>query len=87
MDSINITLGLTNTILATLFLVISIPLVKGKIPMNRVYVFRIAKAFESDEKWYKINAYGGRQLMLWSLPLFLFGLATFCLPLFDINPV
>lgn len=64
-----------------LFIAISIPLVQGKVSMNKTYGVRIKKAFESEENWYTINAYGGKQLILWSIPLILLGVATFFLPL------
>ena len=41
----------------------SIPLILQKIPMNGWYGIRIAVAFESDEKWYAINAYGGKRMV------------------------
>ncbi len=81
MDSTSITLGLSNISIAALSIVISIPLATGKVSMNRTYGVRIKRAFESEENWYKINAYGGKQLILWSIPLILLGLATFFLPL------
>src|SRR2546427_9177847 len=40
---------------------LAIPLVIRKVPMNRVYGVRIAKAFASDRDWYEINAYGGER--------------------------
>ncbi|MFC1840054.1 SdpI family protein [Thermodesulfobacteriota bacterium] len=42
---------------------------------------RFKKSYESDENWYKINKYGGRQLIIWSIPLGLFGIVTFFLPI------
>ncbi len=56
---------LSNLYCAVLFIAISVPLVFRKIPMNHFYGFRIKKAFMSDELWYDINAYGGRQ-MIWA---------------------
>jgi len=37
--------------------------------MNPLYGVRIKKAFESEENWYKINKYGGRRLIFWSIVL------------------
>lgn len=56
------------TILLTgvLTLLISLPLKFRKIPMNGVYGIRIPAAFKSNERWYEINAYGGRVLANWS---------------------
>jgi len=50
-----------------LFIVISLPLLRGSIPMNRFYGFRISKAFTSDENWYAINKYGAEVLIVWSM--------------------
>jgi hypothetical protein len=50
-----------------LFIVISLPLLRGSIPMNRFYGFRISKAFTSDTNWYAINKYGAKTLILWSI--------------------
>lgn len=50
-----------------LFIVISLPLLRGSIPMNRFYGFRISKAFASDANWYAINKYGAKALILWSI--------------------
>lgn len=74
-------LGASNIFVALLVIAISIPLVYNKIPMNRVYGVRFKQSFASEETWYKINAYGGRQLIVWSIPLLLLGVATFFLPL------
>jgi hypothetical protein len=74
-------IGASNIFVALLVMAISVPLVYNKIPMNHIYGIRFKQSFESQEKWYKINAYGGRQLIAWSIPLFLLGVATFFLPL------
>jgi hypothetical protein len=49
---------------------VSLPLAYRKVPMNPFYGIRIPAAFESNERWYEINAYGGRQMAWWSwLPM------------------
>jgi hypothetical protein len=45
---------------------LSLPLVYRKVPMNHWYGFRIEEAFESKQRWYDINAFGGRQMAAWS---------------------
>lgn len=50
-----------------LFIVVSLPLLRGSIPMNRFYGFRISQAFTSDANWYVINKYGAKALILWSI--------------------
>jgi hypothetical protein len=42
--------------------------------MNRVWGVRIRAAFESDQRWYEVNAYGGRLLALGSLLIVATGL-------------
>lgn len=64
---------------------ISIPLVKGKIPPNQTHGIRIRQAFESDENWYAINRYGGKAMILWSIPIFLVG--VFLLVLSFVAPI
>ena len=81
MDAVGISLGLTNIFVAILIIGISIPLVKRKIPMNHFYGVRFKKSFESEENWYKINHYGGKQLIAWSIPLLIIGVITCFLPL------
>ena len=51
--------------------ILSVPLVRRKIPMNHIYGIRVRKAFVSDQNWYALNAYGGK-LLLW------FGVFVFC---------
>ncbi|MFA5335459.1 MAG: SdpI family protein [Candidatus Omnitrophota bacterium] len=70
-----------NLIMGLLFIALGIPLAKRKIPMNCWYGFRIPKAFKSPELWYEINAYGGRQMVLWSIPILMTAIACFFVPL------
>ena len=60
---------LPDILCGVVFIIIALPLIFGKIPMNSIYGFRFSKAFESDELWYRINAFGGKQLLLWSTVL------------------
>ena len=81
MSNANLHLGLSNLGCAGLIIVLAIPLVQRKVRMNRWYGIRIKKAFASDENWYRINAYGGKRLVLWALVLAAIGIVTFFLPL------
>jgi hypothetical protein len=80
MELANILFGLMNTFLSFILICISIPLVKGHVSMNNFYGIRFKKSYESNENWTKINKYGGRQLIIWSIPLGIFGIASFFLP-------
>ena len=79
--------GLMNIGTALLLIVLSIPLAKRKIKMNDFYGVRIKKAFESEENWFNINEYGGKQLIIWSLPMFLAGVICFLVPMEDPNEI
>ena len=80
MQEHNIIFGITNIACGIVLVLISIPLVKKKVPMNRLYGFRISKAFASQDNWYKINRYGGRQLIQWSVLLLIIGIMYFIFP-------
>lgn len=81
MEAANIIFGITHILTAFILIGISIPLVKGEISMNKFYGIRFKKSYDSDENWYKINKYGGQQLIKWCIPLALFGVISFFLPL------
>ena len=81
--NINTIIGLFNIGGAILIIILSIPLIKGKIKMNYLYGVRIRKSYESDENWYKINEYGGKQLAIWSIPMILAGGGCFLVPVND----
>ena len=83
--NINIIFGLLNIITALLFIGISLSLVNHKIKMNHLYGVRIKKSFESDDNWYRINAYGGKQLIIWFIPMIFAGLICFIVPISDTN--
>ena len=63
--------------LGVIIFVMSLPLILRKVPMNQVFGIRIRAAFESEQRWYDINAYGGRQLATWSLLLIAAGVTGF----------
>ncbi|MCP1339590.1 SdpI family protein [Idiomarina sp. M1R2S28] len=86
MDISSVILGIINILTAALMIALAIPLVLGKVKMNAVYGIRTRSAFKSEENWYKINAYGGKQFILWSVPLVLLGIVTFFIP-FESFPV
>jgi uncharacterized membrane protein len=76
----NLKVGITNILLGLLLIAVCIPLAKRKIKMNLWYGMRLPKAFKSEENWYKINEYGGRQFIYWSVPVVLFGVIMLFLP-------
>jgi hypothetical protein len=74
----NIMLGLTVIGAGCVCIALGLPLMKRKIRMNRWYGVRIPKSFQSEEYWFKINEYGGRQLVVWSVPLIAWGAVVLC---------
>jgi uncharacterized membrane protein len=64
---------LANIGIALLIAGLSVPLILRKVPMNSVYGVRFPQSFKSDEAWYEINAYGGKALLLATIPVFLVG--------------
>lgn len=86
MTGIQIALGAVNIFCGCVFIGLAIPLVRRKIPRNSWYGVRIRKAFQSDELWYDINAYGGREFIIWSIPIVLTGIACFFFPLDESSP-
>ena len=76
MDSIK-WIALGDLLFGSLLLVMSLPLMLRKVPMNNVFGMRIPTAFESEQRWYDVNAYAGRQLAIWSWPLVFAGATGF----------
>ena len=65
MDITGLVIGLFNVLMGVLIIAVAYPLAREKVGMNHLYGVRVRQSFESEEKWYKINRYGGRQLMIW----------------------
>lgn len=77
MNEGTIAIGVLHIITALLIIAVSIPLVQNSVKMNSLYGIRIKKAYESEENWYKINEYGGKRLIFWSIVLICIGILTF----------
>ncbi|MEG9295196.1 SdpI family protein [Mangrovibacillus sp. Mu-81] len=75
--------ALTNIAFAMLFIGLNIPLLMGKIKMNHFYGMRIGKSFYSDELWYKINKFGAKRFIIWSIPLLIVGVISIFLDPFS----
>jgi len=79
-----IVVAVINILTGMVFILISIPLVKRRVEMNHLYGFRISKAFESEENWYNINTYGGKQLIIWSILIIMVGIICLVIPTTEI---
>ncbi len=66
--------------LGFLILLLSLPLAYRKVPMNAFYGIRIPASFQSPERWYDINAHGGRLTARWSVLIIAAGAVGFLLP-------
>ena len=80
MPSINLIVALSNLFCGLIVIGVSLPLVKGKVPMNRLYGVRFKRSFESDELWYEINRFGGRKMIRWSIVLLALGVISLVTP-------
>jgi uncharacterized membrane protein len=80
MLSVNVKTAVTLAILGSVVLILLIPLYRGKVKRNPVYVIRLRKAFESEENWYKINRYGAAALMYWATFIIIMGIVCLSLP-------
>lgn len=49
---------------AILIAILSLPLIVGLIPRNRVYGVRTPNTLSTDERWYRANRFGGCALVL-----------------------
>ena len=47
-----------------LLIALSIPLIRGKIPPNGLYGFRVKRPLEDPRIWYPVNRYGGKWLLV-----------------------
>tara|TARA_R110001592_G_scaffold44644_4_gene143393 strand:+ start:13845 stop:14174 length:330 start_codon:yes stop_codon:yes gene_type:complete len=62
-------LALINLVVASLVGFLCMPLLLGKIRMNQWYGMRVSAAFRSNENWYRINSWGARCFIAWSVVL------------------
>jgi hypothetical protein len=80
------TVAITILLSGVLIFLLSLPLVYRKVPMNHFYGVRIRASFESDRRWYDINAYGGRLMAIGSLPIVAAGVGGLFLPTAWLQP-
>lgn len=74
MQNLNILIRVVNISAGILYILVGIPLVMRKVPMNKIYGFRIKESFTSNEAWFKINCYGDKQLIFWSFLMIVVGI-------------
>ena len=81
MDTSSIIFGSLFIATSLFIVVLAVPLLKGNVKPNRLYGARFQESFTSDEAWYEINRYAARQLIGWSIPILLIGIAVLFIPL------
>lgn len=81
MDAVAITVGVSWTFGGLLLLGLAVPLARGRVGRNALYGIRLRESLQSDDAWFAINRYGGRRLIVWSIPLIVVGIVSFFLPL------
>lgn len=59
--------------MALVLVLVSVPLIRRRVSMNKTYGVRLPKAFESEANWYTINRYGGIQLVLCAIGIVISG--------------
>lgn len=72
--------GITLVFISFLILVMSYPLIKGRVKMNRAYGVRFPQSYYSEESWYKINMHGGKVLAVWCILLAIAGVLFVFIP-------
>ncbi|WP_254510169.1 SdpI family protein [Anatilimnocola floriformis] len=85
MDPVAIIVGASWSLAGLLCIGLAIPLVYKRVPRNAFYGVRFPESFQSDEAWFAINRYGGKRLIIWSIPTISSGIVSFFLPL-QANP-
>jgi ABC-type phosphate transport system permease subunit len=83
MTALNIVAGVCNMVTGLLLIVICAPLLRGSIGRNQAYGFRFRRSFQTEEDWQRINRYGARWMIIWSIILIGIGIAAFFLPIRD----
>jgi len=70
-------LAFVNVGIALMLAGLSVPLILRKVPINHLYGVRFPQSFKSNEAWYEINEFGGKALLIATVPILLVGLYGF----------
>ena len=87
MNFMNIILALTNIGAGLVVLLLSIPLMQGKVKRNWIYGVRTRATMASDEVWMQANRFWGQRAMIWCPVLIAAGILALFLPLGAGSPV
>lgn len=81
LQTAKVIIGISDVVVSLVFIALAVPLMRRRVPRNGVFGFRIRKAYKSDENWYAINEYGGRRILIWSIPIAICGLIAMIIPM------
>jgi hypothetical protein len=80
MDKIMLILFYMFLFSSLLLMALSIPMIKGKIPPNGLYGFRVRKTMENPDIWYRVNKYSGKWLLAIGLVMAVAATGLFFVP-------
>ncbi len=63
-----------------IFIGLSIPLIKGNVPPNRWYGFRVPRTLNDPQVWYPANAYAGWRLLWVGILTLIVAIAAYFIP-------
>jgi uncharacterized membrane protein len=66
-----------------LLIVLSVPLIRGKVGPNPWYGFRVRRTLEDPVIWYKANAFAGKTLIWAAIAMIMGSLALYVVPGLD----
>lgn len=72
--------GIVTAAVGLIIIATSLPLIYRKVPRNDLYGIRIDESLKSDERWYEINEFGGRELAKAGVVMMVSGLAALFIP-------
>lgn len=81
MESFNLNLGILFVFLGGFVFALCLPVMLGRVPMNRYYGIRVPQSYRSDGDWYAINRYGGRQMLIYAVLVAGVGVGILFVPL------
>jgi uncharacterized membrane protein len=79
------TIRLLYLAISLLSIVVSLPLIKGKVKPNALYGFRVPQTLDDPAVWYAINAHFGRRLLVTGLATALAAALLYNLPGLDVD--
>ena len=73
-------LGFLHIAIGILVIALSIPLLMGRVPMNRWYGTRLPESYTSEANWYAVNRYGAIRMTWYGIAVILVGVAVLRVP-------